>query len=99
MAQKEYRIQAGPSQLDLIFSLFVGSTAEGNRQTVKFQLGTGSDDQIKLSMKIRIEGLTREDGSGDNWLFTGYQELSTGSLEKVSGYYNSHRRTGTLKVG
>lgn len=101
MAQqfKRYEIQSGPSAMDLMFSLFMGSSAEKNRQAIRFQIGTGSElSGVKLAMNVRIDGMTREDGSGNCWIFTGYQVLSTGDLRQVKGFFNSHTRHGYLEV-
>ena len=98
MAQVVNRIKSGPSLLHLVLSLIVGSLREKNRYFVTFQLASGSDGKILFTIRVRIEGLMREDGSGERWLFTGFQEYSNGTCKRVKGYYNCQHRIGSMEL-
>jgi len=86
------KITNGPSKFDVMSSLF----------------GTGSDNNIDLGpvfeledgtkVKVAINQVQREDGSGESWNIIGYQVGSQHqSLDRyVKIYYSTRSRTGTI---
>ncbi len=77
----------GPSKFDIMVSLFEGQIAV--RKFVTFQ------DDREMDYKIIISCIEREDGSGESWIFKGFDV----ELQKhVEGYYSSKNRTGHIKI-
>jgi hypothetical protein len=91
MIPGDYSVNAGPELSEMRDSLFVGSNLRQSRQTVAFQLNKES------MIHVVINGIHREDGSGDNWIFEGYIPDSDKSL-LVKGYYTTERHIGTLTI-
>ena len=82
-----YKIFDGPSKWDLSISLFDGASSE--RRPVKFKIA-GHQYQVL------IDGVEREDGSGENWNFHG--RVSQPGMEfQVNGFYSTKRRQGVIQ--
>jgi hypothetical protein len=83
---RKYSVIDGPSKFDLMVSLFVGSNAAGSQSEVYFTLEDG------FRVPVRINGIEREDGSGESWCITGY----FGQV-RASGYFSTSRRHGYIE--
>lgn len=100
MAQQtphQFFIKNGPSKFDLMVSLLDGDST--SRKTVEIEYGNRPESpiQIKRKINIRIDSLEREDGSGENWIFKGYQVTEIEGLRRVEGYYALRTRTGHIR--
>ncbi len=59
------------------------------------------------AIDVYINGISAEDGSGNNWLFRGYVVVGNnswllkflGDTRSFTGYYNTRTRKGSLEVG
>lgn len=76
-------IVGGPSSE----GLFLALRLQTERRTVEF---TESDERTIVA---RITSISAEDGSGSNWLLSGY----TVNGSKFTGYFNTQRRAGWLQ--
>lgn len=88
MATQTLQIVDGPSKFDLMLGLFDGNCA--NPRTVRFVILDRSLD--KITMSVLLNGISKEDGGGENWLLTG---LSNGKL--VRGFFSTKTRKGHLE--
>jgi hypothetical protein len=103
---EEYSIVRGPSKFDLMISLFNGNGS--NRIPVDLELEhRGDASKYKFILRVNIESIEREDGSGESWNFTassardslrppGFKQDEKG-WTRISGYYSTKNRTGYLK--
>ncbi len=79
------QIVNGPSLLDLVLSLLEGDMKI--RKQVIFTLAGG------VTFNLFVNGLVREDGSGESWIINGYEP---GHVAPVRMYYRTDRRTGVV---
>lgn len=69
-SQEQFQISNAPSKFDLMVSLMDNATGGMlHRRLVDF---TVQDGTSTLTLKVFINGLEREDGSGENWNFKGH---------------------------
>jgi hypothetical protein len=87
MATQHLKISKGPSKFELMLGLFDGDCA--NPRFVYFTLLGGCPDP----WPILLSGVSRKDGSGDNWLFAGYYDG-----HKVKGYFSTKTRKGCIEI-
>ncbi len=87
-----YVIANGPGLLELLFSLSDKENWEG-RKRVKFDL---VGEKKSTTALVFINGMTREDGSGENWTITGYR--LGGTPPSVRGFYSTKTRKGFLDI-
>ncbi len=101
-----FEIVGGPSKLSLMFVLF---RETGTSQSFFFKLldpqceeGVWAGD---FKIEVTVDGLLREDGSGEKWLFEGYALLTKvlripgiPDSAKVKGYFNTQTRKGWIEV-
>ena len=73
-------IDDGPSKWDLMLGLFDNTMSKP--RAVDFTLHDGT------TLKVVLNGLKRESGSGEDWCFEGH------APEVVQGYFNIRRRKG-----
>ena len=90
MATLRTMILNGPSKMDLMMCLF---RKDQNRNWVIFSCNMGD-------ITVVIEGLEREDGSGESWCFKGYVFNPNKNIygDRVQGCYSTERRKGTLSI-
>ncbi len=89
-SKKIFKISGGPSKFDLMVSLFDGDSS--NRRSVSFTV----EEQ---TCEVTISTLSREDGSGESWNFSGFVRGSIVSPGYgIKGYYSSQRRCGHFEV-
>lgn len=95
---KVYTIGSGPSDLEMAFSLLMGTTLPNKRNLVTFQIGGTANSSIRARffMKVFVDGLYRDGQSIHDWQFHGYQELQDDRLKRVVGHYNTHTRQGEI---
>jgi hypothetical protein len=95
---KLFNIVAGPGKWDLLtaFGNAYGDINAG--QTVELQYFT-DNSRMKIHLRVKINGLEHESGSGDSWNFKGIAEMPNGRQEHIKGYYSSHGRNGHFKIG
>jgi len=81
-----HSITNGPSKWDLSIGLLDGD--QDHRRSVRFGL---DEDKTKCHFigVVTINSLVREDGSGENWLFTGHD-----GSKSVIGSFSTKTRTG-----
>lgn len=103
MAQS-FNITGGPSKWDLMLGLFDNHSR--NPREIEFSIvdpvspGHGEPAVIK-KIKVVINGVGRESGNGESWIFNGYWNLHDPSAPrnpKVNGYYSTLSRTGWLSL-
>jgi hypothetical protein len=90
------KIVDGPNKFDLMASLF---SKPGDANNVGFEVEGGA------RIKVAIQLVQREDGSGENWNIEIYPRLVAPAIETLvktgeilRGYYNTRRRTGTFTL-
>ncbi len=90
----QFTIIGGPSKYDLQASLF-DSTASRPRP-VDFYVEQNC--RLRLELKVQMNCVKREDGSGESWCITGYVVSSSPvlSARNIEGYYSTKHRSGTL---
>lgn len=89
-------IQNGPSNFDLMMSLFDGKVINFDLETETRTAGQQSSSakfKINEKVNVRISSLEHEDGSGNRWLLKG----STKAEGLFEGYYDHNSRKGYLK--
>ncbi len=90
-----FNIVAGPGKWDFLTAF---GNAYGVGQTVEFQY-FANDSRMKIHLKVRINALEHESGSGDSWNFKGIAEMPNGRQEKIRGYYTTYpNRVGNFKI-
>lgn len=97
-AAERYEIQRGPSKFDMMVSLFSG--AKLDRKTVSLRMRSTTKFVRDVNVDIVIEGVKREDDSGEEWLFSGVicskDSLPFCEGETVKGCFNTSDRRGLL---
>ena len=88
MTPQGFQIVDGPSKFDLMLGLFSGTCM--NPRRVQFFVLDGSD---RTMLSTLLSGVSREDGSGESWLFTGH---TNGKF--VKGYFSTKTRKGHLEL-
>jgi hypothetical protein len=113
MAQEQtFEISDGPSKFDVMVSLMDrANVGSDKRRSAKFTVAHGA---ASLSIKVFINSLEREDGSGESWLFKAHIDRTEMSLDisrsttlqqfardlkAVHGYYNMRTRHGWIAAG
>ena len=91
MSTQCFEIIGGPSKFDLMLCLFDNNIPDRQRMAgfVLSGLGNFPHDFI-------INGVEREDGSGEKWLIRGVRNGR--SAEQMKGYYNTQNRRGRLEL-
>lgn len=84
-------IHAGPSKFDLMLALF--DRAGSRPRSVQFTAGPGHS-----LVDVVITGVSMEDGSGESWLFEGYERppRDRGTTTPLCGSYRTNTRAGWL---
>jgi hypothetical protein len=89
-----YKILRGPSKWDLMLSLF--DSTMGSPRYAWFKV-TPEDHNSKepksMDFCVLVNGVSREDGSSESWIFNGY---SAG--RKVNGWFRTTNREGRLEL-
>lgn len=98
---KLFNIVKGPSKWDLLtaFGNAYGDINAG--QMVEFHYfedGRLPASRMKIHLRVKINGLEHESGSGDSWNFKGIAEMPNGRQEHIAGYYSSNVRNGHFKI-
>lgn len=97
-----HQVARGPEKVQLLFALLIGSNAGRDRPRVPFTLEANRADALETTRMVQIEGLERDDGSGDVWNYSGVEITNSQGYEvvgrKVTGIYNTETRTGTFVV-
>ncbi|TSC67161.1 MAG: hypothetical protein CEO19_331 [Parcubacteria group bacterium Gr01-1014_73] len=91
MATEKNYITDGPSKWDFVLSAADGDNA--HRRIVNFELDVDHGRKLLVN-NILIDGLEREDGSGENWLFVGQYFYRTVAAKKIKGFYSTKTRQG-----
>jgi hypothetical protein len=93
----ENKIVNGPSKFDLCFAFFSMGNP-GERRPIDL---TVNHPEISTPVKVKVivNSLEWEDGSGESWNFTGYAFHSPYFQDKVvRGYFNTRKRKGWIEV-
>ncbi len=94
MATQRFTILNGPSKFDLMLALFDGDSI--NPRHVSF---TVLDNSLaKMGISVALNSLAREDGSSQNWLFTGYLWTTDHDNRSVKGYLSIKNRKGWIEI-
>lgn len=91
MAKERFEISNGPGKFELMVSLLHGEL--DNRSSVQFH----SEKSFKSPMRVRINSLEREDGSGDCWNLTGFALGYAAHEGKVQGFFRTDSRKGWIE--
>ena len=98
-----YEITAGPSKMDLMLALFDQPVIEGTirHRTVRFTVESVTDKhRMKVGeVELIVDGVTREDGSGESWNIEGRFAPRPGDHlhPRVKGYYSTYLRKGVYE--
>lgn len=87
-------ITHGPGKWDLAVALLDGDAS--HQKHVEFVVETRHDGTWEC--EVQINGLEREDGSGNRWLFNGWLHFQGSSLGKVKGYFDVQTRRGWVEI-
>lgn len=87
-------ITDGPSKFDLMLAFFDKPKGQHRRRVTITVYGP--DFIHTEEVELVINSLQWEDGSGDNFNFTGYLPRAIGC--EVSGFLSTQRRKGTLII-
>lgn len=98
------KILKGPGKLDLMRA-FTSPIREGSddgfveKLDFKVDSSTHADFERDANyvVGLLIRKVEREDGSGENWLITAYNDNSS-LTKRVYGFYSTRTRKGTLKL-
>lgn len=95
----QFEISNGPGKWDLMVSL-ADNTFENPRYAL-FAVDVPADATnprnaplCMTEVLVCLNALEREDGSGNNWLFKGFNPKSG---QKIEGYFNLQTRKGWIK--
>lgn len=83
-----YQITAGPSKWDLMLALF--DNAADQTRELRFDART-SNDNLRTSFDITINGIFVEDGSGESWNIFGRTHN-----KHVKMHYSTRQRKGMI---
>ena len=89
MATQRFEICNGPAKWDLMLSLFDGTST--NPRLARFQVHELFG--AKTFIPILINGVSREDGSGEKWIFTGYVDG-----KPAKGFFSTQDRHGWIEL-
>lgn len=95
MATRRFTIVSGPSKFDLMLGLF-----DGNSKKPRLVTFVILEDVLRtktVNYQTLLSGVSREDGSGDKWMFTG-QITSHQSGRPVRGFFSTRNRRGYLEL-
>lgn len=93
MATQRFEVLGGPSKFDLMLCLFDNNIPDRQR-TAGFLL----DGLGKFVNDFIINGVEREDGSGEKWMLTGVRVVNGRIAGHMRGYYNTQTRRGWLEL-
>ena len=93
-ASKELKILNGPSQMDLMFSLFRPPSIEGN--AVFFLVKKQGNSADTLNIRVRINSLTKN--GIEEWIFEGRGGIEGLTKEKIRGQFDTRTRKGILLI-
>ncbi len=100
MAQR-YKITNGPSKWDLMLGLF-DNTASNPRE-VEFTIADSTEDPgpgepvTLIAAKFVLNVIGRESGSGEDWIFEGYNPRHP-LRPAAKGYFSTRTRSGHVEV-
>ncbi len=93
--EPRFQIIDGPSLLHMMFSLTIGTSSSYNRSEVQFSVIDTLDEKRHV-VKGCVDGMSREDGSGNCWLIQVF--ISVGGRHfRTEGFFNTKTRHGWLK--
>jgi len=96
MATQRFEITDGPGKWDLMLGLFDGTCT--NPRRVAFTLWSNLLEK-GFYLRLLLSGVSREDGSGESWIVTGYVNDNSGiSGRAIKGYYSTRTRKGHLDI-
>ena len=87
MSTRTLKISRGPSKFDLAVTLFHGQGTK--RHPIAFNVN-GREPEVL----VIINGITREDGSGESWCFQGYSPPN----KLVKGWFRTDTRRGQIEI-
>lgn len=90
-------ITDGPSKWDLILAIFEGDSLHRREVTFTLEDRGTTDPNIQWfdQRSFMLNGASREDGSGNNWLIHGYFLGAT--TVHAHGFYSTRTRDGWLE--
>ena len=93
-----FNITDGPSKWDLILSIFDGDSSNRRKATFSIEEPEAHEKYPRLpDLDFVINGATREDGSGENWLIQGYYPGANDPTVPMNGFYSTKNRRGWLE--
>jgi hypothetical protein len=90
MAAQQQKIVNGPGKWDLMLALFHGCSSDPNLVLVTLESGE--------LLQLRINEVSREDGSGESWNLEGFTARGMGTEDHFSAYFNTRDRRGVLRL-
>ena len=87
MSTQTFKIVRGPSKFDLMIALF--HVCGNGRHPLAFKV-----NGRKLEVLVTINGVSREDGSGESWCFQGYSQPN----KHVKGWFRTDTRRGQIEI-
>lgn len=98
--QKHYTIVAAPSKFDLMTALFHGKNGEDHPRvkfTVQEYVSGTKPAGAPMVVEAIINGVSREDGSGESWCIEGYVSVKTEDHGRFKGWYRTTDRKGWME--
>lgn len=101
----QHKIVNGPSKFDLMLALFdPNSKPDFRKVTFSYFLSGYIDpktghkivDCLERTAEVIIIEISKEDNSGESWMFKGVFNESTGNTH-VRGYFHTQRRNGWIE--
>lgn len=90
---QKLKIMDGPSKFDLMAALFDGKEVDFTLAVQGNIVGQYRSEEVS----VIILGVAIEDGSRNSWLIHGL--IKDPSNRSFSGYYETRRRQGVMKIG
>lgn len=103
MASQVLKIVSGPSKDTLMLALFYGN--DKGERSVEFSVTTEEGEE-KAILRVTINKMEREDGSGESWNIGGYvthKRTAKSGIQPILGnnyfkvWFSTRNRQGTFK--
>jgi hypothetical protein len=98
MATEKRQVIDGPSKYDLMVALFNEVNDVKRRHKVVFTTTAAEGSPVTFKLTAVIEGVMREDGTGESWCINGYTVPSHPSVrvQTFTGHFSTQSRQGHL---
>ncbi len=97
---RRFDIISGPTLIILFANLAAPSLIKGKPNEVWALFDIMVENKFR-EIQVRLSGMVKEDGSGHNWLLSGYCKLDINyphTQSITTCYYNSEKGTGFIEL-